>query len=177
MSGTPKCNVGEKYGHLTILEDTGKRKKYGQVVWKCQCDCGNIVFRGQDSLYESLIGGYTISCGCKRSREIGQREKDNPVRKDKARKSLGQIDGTTMVGIGEQKLRKNNTSGVRGVGYDKQKKRWRARLMLRRSEISKYFDTKEQAIEYRKYLEQVYYDPIKQKFEEHEREEQNESDS
>ena len=175
MSGVPKYSVGEKYGLLTIIEDTGQRRKNGGgVVWKCQCDCGNIVLRSQDTIHQSLIRGFVISCGCKRSKAIGQREKNNPVRIEKARESLGQIDGTTMVGIGEQKLRKNNTSGVRGVSWSKRDKKWRARIMIRRTDISKLFETKEQAIEYRKYLEEVYYEPVKQKFYEQKRGERNE---
>lgn len=34
--------IGNKYNLLTILEDTGKRYR-GLVIYKCRCDCGNIV--------------------------------------------------------------------------------------------------------------------------------------
>lgn len=33
--------VGQKFNHLTVLSDSGKRKSSG-IVWICQCDCGNI---------------------------------------------------------------------------------------------------------------------------------------
>ena len=34
--------IGQTIGKLTVLEETSKRKNKS-VVWKCQCDCGNIV--------------------------------------------------------------------------------------------------------------------------------------
>ena len=48
------------FGRLQVLEDTKKRKNDRLVVWKCQCECGNIV--EVDS--QSLRRGYTKSCGC-----------------------------------------------------------------------------------------------------------------
>ena len=47
-----------KYNHLLVLEpDTYKN---GNLYWKCQCDCGNIVtIRGAD-----IRNGHTKSCGC-----------------------------------------------------------------------------------------------------------------
>ena len=164
MSGSPMNHVGDKYGYLTLLEDTGERTNSGNVVWKCQCDCGNIVHRTQDSLMQSTVKGCVISCGCKRDKSIGQRLAYDPIRIDKARESLGQIDGTTMQGISEQKLRKNNTSGIRGVAYDPKKGYWRARLMIARKEHCGFFRTKEEAIAYRKYLEEIYYEPVKDKY-------------
>lgn len=166
MSGLPKNHVGDKCGYLTLIEDTGERTNGGNVVWKCQCECGNIVHRTQDSLMQSIVKGCNISCGCQRDKSVGQRLKDDPIRKAKSLESLGQIDGTTMQGIGEQKLRRNNTSGVRGVGYDGKHGYWRARIMIAGKEHCGCFHTKEEAIAYRKYLEDVYYEPIKERFRE-----------
>lgn len=36
--------AGQKIDRLTILEDTGDRKDRS-IVWKCQCDCGNICLK------------------------------------------------------------------------------------------------------------------------------------
>lgn len=49
----------KKFGFLTALHPTKKRDN-GCVVWKCKCDCGNIVYIRSSS----LVGGNTISCGC-----------------------------------------------------------------------------------------------------------------
>lgn len=47
----------------------------------------------------------------------------------------------------------NNTSGTKGVYYDKSSNRWIASITRNHKRISKTFYTKEDAIEYRKFLE------------------------
>lgn len=52
--------TGEKYGLLTPLEPTDKRLS-SSIVWKCQCDCGNITYVSVDN----LRGQNPVrSCGC-----------------------------------------------------------------------------------------------------------------
>lgn len=51
--------IGQKFGKLTVLEDSGKRSNH-RVIWKCQCDCGTIVER----IGDSLVQKDTFSCGC-----------------------------------------------------------------------------------------------------------------
>ena len=51
--------TNQRFGKLVALEPTSKRLKTS-VVWKCQCDCGNICYKA--SSY--LINGDTKSCGC-----------------------------------------------------------------------------------------------------------------
>jgi len=55
-----KINLtNRKFGRLTVVEDTGKRhNKY--VIWKCICDCGNII--EVQSSY--LLHNGRKSCGC-----------------------------------------------------------------------------------------------------------------
>lgn len=55
--------VNKKFGKLTVVEDTGKRTKGKNVVWKCLCDCGQYC---EVSSHE-LLTGQTQSCGCMRS--------------------------------------------------------------------------------------------------------------
>jgi len=50
---------GLRFGRLTALRDSGKRK-HTKVVWVCLCICGN--FTEVSSI--SLISGNTKSCGC-----------------------------------------------------------------------------------------------------------------
>lgn len=52
--------VGKKFGRLTIIEDSGERESNGSVLWKCQCDCGNITYSNSSNLKR----GHTTSCGC-----------------------------------------------------------------------------------------------------------------
>ena len=57
--------VGKKFGRLTVVEDTGRRK-WGYVVWLCECVCGE----EREIISNSLLQGNTKSCGCLR-RDIG----------------------------------------------------------------------------------------------------------
>ena len=45
---------------LTVIEDTGKRNKSENVIWKCKCDCGNITEVDSNNLNKL----HTTSCGC-----------------------------------------------------------------------------------------------------------------
>lgn len=56
---------GCTYGHLTVIKDSGKRAVVGNgtnVIWVCQCDCGNIV----EVTGGHLQSGHTQSCGCQK---------------------------------------------------------------------------------------------------------------
>ena len=55
------------------------------------------------------------------------------------------------------KLMKNNTSGYRGVRYDKQTRKWIAQLTKKGKNYSKVFNTIEEAIAYRQQLEIKYF--------------------
>lgn len=53
-----KLNLkGRRFGRLEVLKETNKRK-HGNVVWLCQCDCGNTKEIRTDNL--KIIK----SCGC-----------------------------------------------------------------------------------------------------------------
>lgn len=51
--------VGRRFGKLTVVEDTGRRKTR-RPIWLCQCDCGGTV----EVLGKYLARGDTKSCGC-----------------------------------------------------------------------------------------------------------------
>lgn len=54
--------TGQKLNRLTAIEDTGKRNKSGQAIWKCECECGRVCFVSASNLKR----GNTQSCGCLR---------------------------------------------------------------------------------------------------------------
>jgi hypothetical protein len=63
--GSPKnpMHSGERYGRLTILEETAPSPQKGNRNCRrylCKCDCGNVV----DIRMNSLRRGLTKSCGC-----------------------------------------------------------------------------------------------------------------
>ena len=55
--------VGQRFDKLVVLEETRKNNKR---AWKCLCDCGN----ERISYTADLLGGRTVSCGCKRQLDI-----------------------------------------------------------------------------------------------------------
>lgn len=52
--------TGLRFGRLVVLGQEG-RTKGGKLLWKCQCDCGNIKYTTRDHL-----GKDANSCGCLR---------------------------------------------------------------------------------------------------------------
>lgn len=54
--------IGKTFGYLTVLEKTDERQ-YGKIIWKCQCECGKIVYLNTSR----LTSGNDISCGCKKT--------------------------------------------------------------------------------------------------------------
>ena len=54
---------GQRFGKLLVLEQTDMRAN-GAVVWKCQCDCGNITYGSS----KALQCGDKMSCGCLKSK-------------------------------------------------------------------------------------------------------------
>lgn len=69
---TTKCKyckaqslVGQKFNRLTVI---AREIKNNKTMWKCQCECGNIiVVRG-----DSLKSGHTKSCGCLQKEKVAQ---------------------------------------------------------------------------------------------------------
>lgn len=160
-----KAKVGDKYGYITIIKDTGKRSRNGAIIWLCKCVCGKEIERNWNGIHNSLKQNCIISCGCRKpNTHIGRRELNNPKRIEKAREGMGIVDGTMLCMINRKNMNKNNTSGVRGVYYSNRKRKWVATIQFRRAMHKKYFDKKEDAIEYRKKLEEEYFRPILEKY-------------
>lgn len=54
---------GHKYNMLTPIEPTGE-KKWGKIIWKCRCDCGNYA----EYTTSAIRSGHVVSCGCSRTK-------------------------------------------------------------------------------------------------------------
>ena len=103
-------------------------------MWKCIWDCGNEVVVNA----HSLKGGKTRSCGCL----------NTEVRSNTAKDRFGFVDGTTLAGISPfRKINKNNSTGVRGVTFDKKRNKWVAQITFQRKNYNlRRYDDKEDAI-------------------------------
>lgn len=52
--------IGQTFGRLTVLREAGRIKSSGNILWECQCSCGNI----KTAAKADIIRGNTQSCGC-----------------------------------------------------------------------------------------------------------------
>ena len=68
---------GQRFGRLIALEPIRMNDAHN-IIWKCQCDCGNYI----NVIAHYLLNGNTQSCGCMKSRgeqRISQILQDNKI--------------------------------------------------------------------------------------------------
>lgn len=112
--------TGKHIGKLTVIcrsdryAPRGNRKN---KLWKCLCDCGNIVYRATDTLSADRESS-CAECAAKHNAAL-------------ARENAGFIDGTQVSKIKEMKLSASNTSGCRGVSYDSRRNLWEATIKFK----------------------------------------------
>ena len=143
--------TGYKIGKLKVLEKTNKKNKQNRVLYKCKCDCGNIVYYNSSDLKQN------ISCGCWRK---------SRARINKMLKTMKYTENTSIALIKKTTINSNNTSGFRGVSYDMNRNKWRAYIKLQyKNKHLGRFDTFEDAVQARLDAEEKYYKPIIDKYE------------
>ena len=59
--------AGQKFGRLTVLEMMEKKTSSGGAMWRCKCECENIVVVSSSNLQSD----HTKSCGCLVKETIG----------------------------------------------------------------------------------------------------------
>lgn len=127
--------TGETFGSLKVQEKVSG--KGVSTLWKCQCNCGNVI----NVIQSNLTSGATNSCGCMHRKQSSENIKDY----------MGIIDGTNVSIISSNKIPSNNTTGVKGVYYVKRLNKWNARIMFKgKSYNLGYYAKKEDAIRARK---------------------------
>lgn len=164
---TGKNISGHRFGRLVALEplNISNRRKH----WLCKCDCGN------ESVVETyaLTKGLTKSCGCFRkdwATKHGVKHKDNlkPMDSERAMISVKKtcIEGTRINNL-KKTISTNNTSGVKGVYWDKTTHKWRAQIGFKNKKYSLgRFGNKEDAIKVRKQAEEMLFEPFLKWYEE-----------
>lgn len=139
--------TGKVFGKLEVLGRSDKRNSRGKrttPMWECRCECGAITYKATDTLTNPDIS-MCIECAGKYAAEI-------------ARQSAGFVDGTQITKIVEMKPTAANTSGVRGVYFEKRSNKWRARLTFKGKIMSfGSFPKFEDAVEARRKAEQIYF--------------------
>ena len=139
--------TGQKIGRLTVLSRSDIRSTRGKrttPTWECRCDCGNTVYVATDTLTGTGIR-MCESCRAKYATE-------------KARNNAGFTEGTQLSKIKNMNAPVTNTSGVRGVYFDKHTHKWRARLTFK-GKLMNFgsFEQFEDAVAARKKAEAEYF--------------------
>lgn len=137
---------GQRFGRLLVLRFADDLEKFEASRFICKCDCGNTcIVRSQN-----LLNGDTTSCGCFKKEVLKKtRERNN-------------VDGTS-IGRLTRKTIATNKSGERGVNWNKYTKRWVASITLQGKHYSKSFINFEDAVEYRRQLEEELWRPMLEK--------------
>ncbi len=149
---------GKTFNDIKILEKTYKKNKSGQTLWKCQCYCGNIFY----TLPFKLKNGQVKSCGCYKNPAPSEKTKEKAIT---AYSEKYLKDNTNLSVISKTApLSNNKSSGVRGVTYDKSRKRWVAHLDFKGRHYRKRFIEKEDAIKCRQIWEDEFFKPILDKY-------------
>ena len=52
--------IGQRFGLLTVVEDSGQRVEGGVILWRCKCDCGSEILATR----QQLVSGNVTNCGC-----------------------------------------------------------------------------------------------------------------
>jgi hypothetical protein len=119
--------TGLKVGKLTVLK-LSEVNIHHEKAWECHCDCGKTVIVRASS----LKAGTTRSCGCLNEVSLEALKKERE-------KTL--IDGTNVHALC-QKTRANNTSGRIGVTFDKERAKWSARIVFKKTSyyLGRYAD-------------------------------------
>lgn len=149
-----KCEekvVGKKFGKLRVLESTDISKN-GDILYKCQCDCGNIVLRKQRSLFDDVESSCEFCF------------KDNTRKAWEVLNEEERKEGTILFAL-NSKIRKDNKSGRKGVIWEKRRKKWMSFITLKgkRKHIG-YFDNYEDAVAAREEAEKEYFEPVLERY-------------
>lgn len=150
--------TGQRFGKLLVLARDDGNKHGGNHYWICECDCGNRKsIRGTSLVRENG----TRSCGCDQ-RKVASKTGTRTVAKNSARQIEENVAfHTNFQIITSEKPPKNNTSGHKGVWWDKNRGMWQAYIQVhgKRIHLGRYGKL-EDAVKARRRAEEEYFLPL-----------------
>jgi len=114
--------VGKKIGRLSVVERTDQRDTNYNVYYRCKCQCGGEKLVTAHNLNYELV----TSCGClatEASKVAGQLA-GQYVREHHC------IDGTNVKML-TARIYSSNTSGYKGVYWDRSRQKWVAQIRFK----------------------------------------------
>ena len=122
---------------LTPIKSTDERYN-NEVIWEFRCDCGNIIRRSLAQVKRNTKLGYVCSCG--------KHKTDNKSAKSRQNISKVTEDGGNLSLIRKETAYSTNKLGVKGVSYDKKRRKYVAQLSYKKkSYLLGRYDTVEAA--------------------------------
>jgi len=153
--GRRKDITGQRFGKLTAIERSEKYVEYPdrgkKYLWKCICDCGEIVYRLPEKLREN------IKSACEKCAT------ENAV--TAMVQNAGFVEGTQIKKIASTKPLATSKSGVRGVFFNNRTGKWRAMLKFQgvNHYLGEYRDIAD-AIKARGRAEEEYFAPVLERY-------------
>ena len=139
--------VGKRFGKLVVVDRSDKRGSRGArtvPLWECRCECGNITYKATDTLTNA---GLSMCQDCVAKYAVSR-----------MRERAGYVDGTQISRLRSDKLSASNTSGCKGVYFDRQTGKWRARLKFKGKLLNfGSYSNFEDAVRARKQAEEEYF--------------------
>ena len=114
----PKDITNKRFGRLIARYNTGRKNDRSSYIWHCDCDCGNTVEVAAQDLPK------INSCGCLKIEAV----KQNIKRANEKYSKENLLENTNITLIKNNNPLKNNTSGYKGVSYDKSRKKYVAQI-------------------------------------------------
>lgn len=153
--GRRKDIAGQRFGKLTAIE---RSDKYIEIpdrgkkhLWKCQCDCGEVVYRLPEKLRDN------VNSACEKCTT------ENAVAA--MVQNAGFVEGTQIKKIASNKPLATSKSGVRGVFFNSRTGKWRA--MLKFQCVNHYlgeYKEMEEAKKARWKAEEYYFAPVLERY-------------
>lgn len=148
--------TGMRFGQLQVVKRTDI-KNYDSYVWVCKCSCGNYI----NTTRSNLIKGDITRCN--ECAKIVRVSTGNNLYSELMSKFI--VEGTNIKMIQSKKLGTRNKSGVKGVCWDKSKRRWEASIGFKGKKIKLgRFKNIEDAKKAREEAEKKYFTPFIENF-------------
>lgn len=134
--------TGQRFGRLIAVEPHGRDCRNGDLLWRCQCDCGTqVIIDGA-----RLQSGATQSCGCLR-RDVSRKKYQQNQQFMAQVGDASSLFDSNGIALSSVTVSARNKSGMIGVSYDKNSRKWFARMMYKSEYVLlKSFETKAEAI-------------------------------